>query len=750
MKLRFILAVLSGLLSFSAFASAVPKWITTADNKNAVSTWMCFQKEVDIPQLPKEAIARISADSKYWLWINGQQVVIEGGVKRGPNPKDSYYDTVNLLPYLHKGENLVSVMVWYYGKKGFSYNPSGIGALFIDCPELPAINTGDEWKGRVHPSFYVPAGAGPNYRLPESDIGFDARKDIKNWESKAQKWKSVKVVGQENDEPWGRLLDRMIPLWRDFGVKNYVSVERRAGNKADTIRGKLPYNCHVTPVITVNARAGKKIDIRTDNYMGGSAPNVYAEYITASGQQTYENPGWMNGEYVIYTVPKGVEVESVGYRETGYDTDFTGTFECSDDFLNRYRDKALRTLYVTMRDTYMDCPDRERAQWWGDEVNESGEAFYALSTSSHKLMKKGMYELIGWQRPDGSIYAPVPSSNWEKELPGQMLASVGKYGFWNYYLNTGDLETIADLYPGVKRYMSVWEKAPDGTMADRNGGWHWGDWGENIDKVALYNALYYLAQTGMRDMALALGNQAEADSISAEMSSLKEAFNRVFWTGKGYRHPDYKDLTDDRVQALAVVSGLADTDKYPAIFEIFKTIEQASPYMEKYVIEALFHMGEGRFGIDRMKRRFSKMTDNPDYSTLFEGWGIGKEGGFGGGTVNHAWSGGGLTLLSQKVCGIEPLTPGYQTFRVSPDLSGIEWVKTVVPTVKGNIGYEAHAVPGGVEFSFDVPEGTTAVAVAPKGMTIRGLNGEKVDGKSTLILPTRGRYTVTALETSSK
>ncbi|MFR7465122.1 MAG: hypothetical protein ACLUVG_09725 [Phocaeicola vulgatus] len=28
-------------------------------------------------------------------------------------------------------------------------------------------------------------------------------------------------------------------------------------------------------------------------------------------------------------------------------------------------EKSQRTLYITMRDTYMDCPDRERAQWWG-------------------------------------------------------------------------------------------------------------------------------------------------------------------------------------------------------------------------------------------------------------------------------------------------------------------------------------------------------------------------------------------------
>ena len=55
-------------------------------------------------------------------------------------------------------------------------------------------------------------------------------------------------------------------------------------------------------------------------------------------------------------------------------------------------------------------------------------------------MKKGMYELMGWQRPTGEIFAPIPSSNYHTELPGQMLASIGYFGFWNYYLNTGRIE----------------------------------------------------------------------------------------------------------------------------------------------------------------------------------------------------------------------------------------------------------------------------------------------------------------------
>ncbi len=711
--------------------SADPMWITSQDCEDINGSMICLQRSVEIDSVPPTVPVRIAADSKYWLWINGEPVVIEGGVKRGPNPTDSYYDSIDLAPYLKSGENLLAVQVWYFGKPGFSYNPSGKAAFFLDSPNLNLLNSGEEWTGMLHPSYYIPEGMVPNKRLSEPNIGFDAREDLLTWTKENNGWDAVSVVGREGDAPWGKLHHRVIPLWRDYGVKPYVKVELRKGEVSDTLVAKLPYNAQVMPGMRVNAPSGRKIEIITDNYMGGGEPNVRTEYITRGGEQEYENKGWMNGENVLYIYPKDVRIEEVNFRETGYDTDFTGMFSCSDPLLNRLREKAARTLYVTMRDTYMDCPDRERAQWWGDAVNESGEAFYALSRTSDLLMKKGMYELIGWQRPDGSIYSPVPSSNWDKELPGQMLASVGHYGFWNYYLNTGDIQPIADLYDGVKRYLAVWEKAPDGTIADRNGGWHWGDWGENIDKVALYNALYSLAQRGLMEMADALGKIADRDSIATEMKLHKEAFNRAFWTGEGYRHPDYEGCTDDRVQALAVVAGLADQDKYDGIRRVLDRCEHASPYMEKYVAEALFIMGMGDKGLERLKRRFRPMVENDDYSTLFEGWGIGKEG-FGGGTTNHAWSGGGLTILSQYVAGISPIEPGYGKFRVAPDLCGVEWIETVVPTVKGDIRYRAEERDGILSVELTTPGDTEAVVDLPAGYKDVKINGKPVDGRFSL------------------
>lgn len=733
-KITLVLILL--LCTLYVKADSTPQWITAFENQNATNSWICFQKEFNIKVVPVRASARIAADSKYWLWINGKLVVLEGAVKRGPNPRDTYYDEVDIAPYLKSGHNVLSALVWYFGKEGFSYNPSGSGALLFDCKaEEFVLKSDSSWKSAMHPSYYTPLKPNPNFRLPESSIGFDARYDVAGWESgnnlSCKHWAAARIVGKEGDAPWNKLHHRVIPMWKDFGLKDYQSQTLRKGTECDTLVCRLPYNAQVMPYMEVDAPSGRLITILTDHYQGGSAYNVRAEYITKSDMQQYENKGWMNGENVYYIYPKDVKINKVQFRETGYDTEFEGYFHCNDAFLNKMWDKSQRTLYVTMRDTYMDCPDRERAQWWGDEVNESGEAFYALSVSSHLLMKKGMYELIGWQRPTGEIYAPIPSSNYHTELPGQMLASIGYFGFWNYYLNTGDLQTIKDLYPGVKKYMNVWQKNTDGTVKFRAGEWTWGDWGENIDIKVLFNAWYYIALQGQRNMALALGMAAEAEDLLKEMKELKTAFNKVFWNGKEYRHPEYKLLTDDRIHALAVVSGLADKEKYPAILNVLKRSEHASPYMEKYVIEALFRMGQGKYGIQRMKNRFAEMVNDPVRSTLYEGWGIGPDG-FPGGTTNHAWSGGGLTIMSQYVCGISPKKPGYEEYMICPQPAGIKQAETLVPTVKGNI--QVAFVDNDREFALNVssPDGMKATICLPATSKAISLNGKVIWSKGKL------------------
>ena len=713
---RKILLAVFGISCFAcAHASTEPAhWITSFENQSATNTWICFRNDVNLDSVPQGSVnLKIAADSKYWMWINGQLAVFEGAVKRGPNPTDTYYDEVDISAFLKKGNNSIAVLLWYFGKEGFSYQPSSKAGLYItSLSDAFQLSTNKQWKATLHYGYYTPKGIQPNFRLSESNIGYDARAFSEAWITQPVNelpapFSPAVEVGVEGDAPWNKLHHRIIPQWKDYGKKEYVSTQWHKGADVDTLVCKLPYNMQFTPYIEMDAPEGKTITMLTDNYKGGGVYNLRAEYITKSGKQAYESLGWINGHLMYYLIPRGVTVSNVQYRETSYDTDFAGSFSCNDGFYNKLWEKAQRTLMVTMRDTYMDCPDRERAQWWGDEVVESGESFYALCPKSHLLMKKGMYELMGWQQKDGVIFSPIPSSNYHTELPGQMLASVGYYGFWNYYLNTGDLTTISDLYDAVQRYLHVWQYNANGTIKFRSGDWTWGDWGTNIDVEGLFNAWYYLALKGSMNMAEVLGKNGDAAKLRNEMQLLKEAFNKAFWKGNAYRASTSIPDPDDRLQALAVVSGLADEAKYETIRELFKQYEYASPYMEKYVLEALFKMNHPDEALARMKKRFGPMVNHPDLTTLFEGWGIGAEG-FGGGTYNHAWSGGGLTLLSQYVCGISPVKPGFKEFSVSPQMGNLTHAQTSLLSVNGRISISIDKTVGETQIVLNVPAGTKA------------------------------------------
>ena len=733
---NLIIILLISCLNNVAFAQSVTwkaKRITPPQSQNESNTWINFRRDIDLKTLPSEAIAKIATDSKYWLWINGEMVVYEGQLKRGPTPNDTYYDEVNITPYLKKGKNTLAILTWYFGKDGFSHNSSGQAGLVFQCDAIDLISD-ENWKAQLNKAFQKTLLENPNYRLSESNVRFNALLGDFNWilpENQPRGFGAVNILGDAESPPWNKLVLRPIPQWKDYGIRKYENdSEIPSEGTGDWIICKLPYNCHIHPILDIDAPPGLIIRMQTDNfdYMGLNVASVRAEYVTKGGSQQYESLGWMNGHVVKYFIPKGVKINSLTYRETGFNCEFSGQFRCSDKFYERLWKKAVRTLYVTMRDTYMDCPDRERAQWWGDLVNESGEAFYALSPSAASITKKGILELINWQREDGTIYSPVPEGNWNKELPGQMLASIGYYGFWNYYMNTGDIETLAQVYKGVKRYLDVWKIKSDGTLVHREGDWYWGDWGKQVDKQLGFNAWYYLALKGYFNMSELLGETAEAELTQKALVDFKNAFNNVFWDGKGYRTKEYEGDYDDRAQALAVVSGLADEDKYEALLKIFQNSFLASPYMEKYVLEALFVMGEAEYGLERMKKRYHNMVDVSPWTTLYENFGDGTDRS-GYGTNNHAWSGGGLTILAQYVCGLEPVEPAWKKFKVNPLLGNLDYVEIMNETVAGKVAVKVAKMNFGLDINVTVPEGSEALVYVPSKLINVADNKQKISPK---------------------
>ena len=74
-------------------------WIW-ADTAVKQGQWISLRKTFTLENKPNEFIARISADTKYWLWVNGKQVIFEGQLKLGDSNTTWYYDKEDLSSYL--------------------------------------------------------------------------------------------------------------------------------------------------------------------------------------------------------------------------------------------------------------------------------------------------------------------------------------------------------------------------------------------------------------------------------------------------------------------------------------------------------------------------------------------------------------------------------------------------------------------------------------------------------------------------
>ena len=721
LKLAVSLAILSGSLAADAHEWKA-RWISRAQCSSGDNSWIAFRKSVNLESVPSSLKARIAADSKYWLWINGELVVFEGGLKRGPAPGDGYYDVVEIAPCLKTGENVIAVLVDYFGKSGFSHMSGGIAALLFEAVgDGVEIISDDSWDACQHFSYSRASSPVPNYRLSESSVRYDARRFRDDWFKGGKKMGSAFELGIEpGSAPLGRLVERPIPMWKDYGLKDYDSV-RRSG---DTLVCTLPYNAHFSPYMRLKAPAGKLVRLFTDHAKVTGEHCVTGEYVTRGGEQEYEMLSWMNGQYMYYIIPEGVEVSEVKFRETGYDCGFTGTFSCGDPVLDSFWTKAGRTLYACMRDTWMDCPDRERAQWWGDEVHELAQAFYMLSPSSWDLTRKGIRELCAWARADGSMYAPVPCSNWFRELAQQSLASVGWYGFRQFAFYSGDYSFVEDIYPAVHKYLhETWQPDADGLPIERTKGWNWADAGKNVDKTALLHPWYYLALKGEADFAVWLSEHAsdkaaasryaaDAAEDRAMMERIAEAYNRLYWTGSAYASPDFAGNPDDRVQALAVVSGLASPDKYAALASVMDGTWEAETYFMRYIVEAYCVMGMQDKAIGRL-RAFATSVMKEEYSTLWEQRNhIGSS--------NHAWTGGALIPLFENIAGIKPLAPGFREFSVAPRLGSLKHVSFGFDSACGRIEVEIERKGRSrINASISVPEGSAAVLTDYRGRGLR-------------------------------
>lgn len=709
------------------------KWIWDKKNLTKKNVWMCLSKKVSLDKTPEELVVHISADSKYWLYINGETVVFEGNVKRGPEKNGGYYDSVDIAPYLKAGENSVCALVWYWDNEtSYSYCSSGQGGFIFEAVgEGISIISDKSWKVKRNSAYVDSPLYPPNYRIPEYSVYYDARKELGDWTNEAydvSEWENATEYGVGGEGAYGKLYPRGIPFLKDYGLKDYensadyenYTVKKLLGEK---ITVDIPYNAQLTPYLKVIAPAGKKIRITTENTLIGA---VSTTYVTKKGEQEFESLGWFNGEHITYEIPRGVTVVSLKYRETGYDSSFCGNFECDDEFLNSLWQKSLRTLYVTMRDNYMDCPDRERAQWWGDVTNEMVMTMYSMDSNSYLLYQKGVQAMLSHVEDTKVLQTVVPINGDYFELPMQQLAGI--VGFLTYYEYTGDKAFIEKVYSASLDYLKLWEMGENNLVVHRGGSWDWADWGDKEDMTAIENAWVYYALSAVEEMTKILEKDEDIAFIANRKAAIAKGY-QTLWTDEGFKSKSVAK-PDDRANALAVLAGLAKEEQYEIITNVLKTTKNSSPYMEYYVLEALCKMGEYEAAKDRIKERYEGMMSE-DYSTLWEFWNSWQ------GTKNHAWSGGPLVIMSKHFAGIAPLEAGYEKVKIEPQYTVSDSMNCTVPSVKGLITLDYEKTAEDYVINLTLPQDMKAVLYAPSNAVVNVnsevyyQNGNYVNGAET-------------------
>jgi hypothetical protein len=493
---------------------------------------------------------------------------------------------------------------------------------------------------------------------------------------------------------------------KDFGLKDFIRVSKalpRAEDKPWRLVCEMPYNCHFQPWIEIEGEAGKTILFNSSNPL--------VQYLTKTescptlaGDHVYEAKEWVSGEGAVYTIPAGVMVKAVKYRETGYDTSFAGSFQCDDEDFNVLWKKAARTAYVCMRDHFYDCPDRERVGFWGDGTPELGQCFYIFDAASHQLCK----ELVR-RKLEPKFY------------PGQHLEFLGEYGLWFYYMQTGDLESMRAVYEPTKTFLFDTYK-----FGDRH---TWFDWGKEVkDTAVIETCFYYNCLETLKNIALATGHEADVPAIERKLATIKSGFDTRFWKD-GYYMSSQVATPDDRANAMAVNAGLAERSKWPAIFDNVLTKKTyASCFFDRWVLEALCAMGKQDYALNRMRARYKTMIPCA-FTTLWEHydrwWASYIDAFDEGSSLNHGWNPPAI-ILSRDIAGIAPVAPGWSAFQVLPKEGFLNALKVVVPSIKGAVTVEINKTASEYGLSLASPAGATAIVGIPK-VAFSRLDAIKID-----------------------
>lgn len=520
------------------------KWIWTPDwtveDDNKIGRFVYFRKSFFITTTFHKAVVKVSADSRYRLFINGKSVAV------GPCKGDRftwYYETIDISQYLKEGKNVIAVKVLRYvndlGDKGnASVCRSPLPGFLMHCiikdvegNIIEQIYTDNSWKCMKDTSTSIAQGIYTLFLgIMEEVEGIKAPfrwefldYDDENWgnaisydidintgvlspwqltertiplmKEEEKKFKGVERVLDSTicREAWNSLINEGIPI--TIPPKSKVVVEFDAGElTTGFIYLRLAQGIGTTiRLLCAECYEGEPYSVpwlrnkgkRTDSVKGSLYGDFDIYHVSGRGCESNEylenyEPFWFRTfRYIRVEIETGkdlLRIYKLAYRETGYPLEINGKFESSDDNLNKLWPVSVRTLQRCMHETYEDCPYYEQFQYAMD--TRSQILFTYNISGDDKLARKTFYEFHSSLIPEGLTQSRYPSVMMQV-IPGFSL-------YWIYMLHDhmmyyGDVQLIRRYMASVDAVLEYFHRMLDerglvGSMPKKY--WSFVDWTE--------------------------------------------------------------------------------------------------------------------------------------------------------------------------------------------------------------------------------------------------------------------------------
>lgn len=271
---------------------------------------------------------------------------------------------------------------------------------------------------------------------------------------------------------------------------------------------------------------------------------------------------------------------------------------------------SYRTLRDCMQSFYEDGPKRDRRLWLGD-IRLQALVNYA-TVKDTALFKKCMYLFAGLTDEEGK----VPACLYELPEPTNGKIFLRDYSLlfmaalWDYYEFSGDKEFCEELFEvAYDQYRSFYEIiGEDGTVMDQEGWWCFIDWDDDLPKPLAMTAIGAYCMNFARDMAAALGKEAEsAEAEKYRLLLCEGARKRYFNAERGLFEEN--GIASWNPNCFMILSGGLSMEEGRQIMRTLKQDKEArlpvTPYVYHYVMES--------YGLLGMKEEMEDM--------LFDYWG---------------------------------------------------------------------------------------------------------------------------------